>query len=70
VTILADALGRNAMPSLRGLDLGGCRICDDGFVALVVSALEQNTSLKILNLAGSYCGERGCWESTAGMKVP
>jgi Ran GTPase-activating protein (RanGAP) involved in mRNA processing and transport len=44
-TILANALGRNAMPSLKRLDLSFCGIGDDGFVALV-AALEQNTSLQ------------------------
>jgi Ran GTPase-activating protein (RanGAP) involved in mRNA processing and transport len=58
-TILADALGRNALPSLKRLDLDYCPIDDDGFVALV-SALEQNTSLQILNLQGLQYGERGC----------
>jgi hypothetical protein len=57
-TILADALGRNAMPSLKRLDLNGCCIDDDGFVALV-SALEQNTSLHILNLQYNLFAERG-----------
>jgi Ran GTPase-activating protein (RanGAP) involved in mRNA processing and transport len=57
-TILADALGRNAMPNLKQLDLGSCGIYDDGFVALV-SALEQNTSLQILNLHGNHFYERG-----------
>jgi Ran GTPase-activating protein (RanGAP) involved in mRNA processing and transport len=56
--ILADALGRNAMPSLKRLDLGSCGIYDDGFVAMV-SALEQNTSLQILNLQGNHYDERG-----------
>jgi Ran GTPase-activating protein (RanGAP) involved in mRNA processing and transport len=55
--ILADALGRNAMPSLKGLDLDHCGIYDDGFVALV-SALEQDTSLQILNLQGNHFDER------------
>jgi Ran GTPase-activating protein (RanGAP) involved in mRNA processing and transport len=62
-TIVAYALlGRNAMSSLKRLDLGSCCIDDDGFVALVciqVSALEQNTSLQILNLQDNYFGERG-----------
>jgi Ran GTPase-activating protein (RanGAP) involved in mRNA processing and transport len=57
-TVLADALRRNAMPSLKRLGLGWCRIDDDGFVALV-SALEQDTSLKILILSGNGFGERG-----------
>jgi Ran GTPase-activating protein (RanGAP) involved in mRNA processing and transport len=57
-TIIADALGRNAMPCLKRLDLGWCRIDDDGFVALV-SALEQNTSLQILNLQYNPFAERG-----------
>jgi Ran GTPase-activating protein (RanGAP) involved in mRNA processing and transport len=58
VTILADALGRNAMPNLKQLELDCCDIGDDGLVALV-SALEQNDSLQILNLAGNNVGERG-----------
>jgi hypothetical protein len=58
VTLLADALGRNAMPSLKQLDLNYCGIEDDGFVALV-SALEQNASLQILSLARNNFGERG-----------
>jgi hypothetical protein len=57
-TILADALGRNAMPSLNQLDLSYCGLDDDAFVALV-SALEQNTCLKILKLRGFDFGERG-----------
>jgi Ran GTPase-activating protein (RanGAP) involved in mRNA processing and transport len=57
-TILADAFGRNAMPSLKRLDMGWCDIEDDGFVALV-SALEQNTSLQILDLTCNDFGERG-----------
>jgi hypothetical protein len=46
------------MPSLKRLHLAGCGIEDDGLVALV-SALEQNSSLKCLCLAGHYFGERG-----------
>jgi Ran GTPase-activating protein (RanGAP) involved in mRNA processing and transport len=57
-TILADALRRNTMPSLKRLDLRSCGIDDDGFVTMV-SALEHNTSLQFLNLAGNYFGERG-----------
>jgi Ran GTPase-activating protein (RanGAP) involved in mRNA processing and transport len=57
-TILANALGRDAMPSLKRLDLTDCGIDDDGFVALV-SALVQNTSLQILNLRGNHFCERG-----------
>jgi Ran GTPase-activating protein (RanGAP) involved in mRNA processing and transport len=57
-TILVDALGRNAMPNLKQLDLGLCGIDDDGFVALV-SALEQNTSLQILELPYNHFTERG-----------
>jgi hypothetical protein len=58
-TILADVLGRNTMPSLKRVDLGNCCIKDDGFVALV-SALEQNTSLEILNFQyNDGFGERG-----------
>jgi Ran GTPase-activating protein (RanGAP) involved in mRNA processing and transport len=57
-TILADALGRNAMSSLKRLNLCRCDKVVDGFVALV-SALEQNTSLQILMLEGNAFGERG-----------
>jgi Ran GTPase-activating protein (RanGAP) involved in mRNA processing and transport len=57
-TILADALGHNAMPSLTRLDLSWCGIDDDGFVTLV-SALEQNTSLQILDFKYNDFGERG-----------
>jgi hypothetical protein len=57
-TILADALRHNVMPSLKGLHLDNCSIEDDGFVALV-SALEHNTSLQILDLQGNHFGERG-----------
>jgi Ran GTPase-activating protein (RanGAP) involved in mRNA processing and transport len=58
VTILAKALGRNAIPNLQELDLFRCGIEDDGIGALVL-ALEQNTSLQILNLAGNNFGEQG-----------
>jgi hypothetical protein len=57
-TILADALGRNAMPSLTRLELGWCCIDDDGCVVLV-SALEQNASLQILDFKYNDFGERG-----------
>jgi Leucine-rich repeat (LRR) protein len=57
-TILADALGLNAMPSLKQLDLCACDIEDDGIVALV-SALEQNTSLQILILDYNTFNQRG-----------
>jgi Ran GTPase-activating protein (RanGAP) involved in mRNA processing and transport len=57
-TLLADALGRSAMPNLKELDLSCCHIDDDGIVALV-SALEQNTILQILNLDRNRFGERG-----------
>jgi Ran GTPase-activating protein (RanGAP) involved in mRNA processing and transport len=58
VTILANALEDNAMPSLKHLQLANCGIRDDGFGALV-SALEQNTSLQILDLKNNTFGERG-----------
>jgi Ran GTPase-activating protein (RanGAP) involved in mRNA processing and transport len=58
-TILAHALGRNAMPNLKRLYLGGCHMSDDGFVALV-SALEQNTSLQILKLRRNHFAEQAC----------
>jgi hypothetical protein len=48
-SILARSLGKNALPNLKGLSLSHCLIGDDGFVMLV-SALEQNTSLLHLDL--------------------
>jgi Ran GTPase-activating protein (RanGAP) involved in mRNA processing and transport len=57
-TILADAFGRNAMPSLKDLMLDDCGIGDDGFAALV-SALEGNESLQLLSLKRNHIGERG-----------
>jgi hypothetical protein len=48
-TILSDASRRNVMPSLKRLDLHWCYIGSDGFVDMV-SALEQNTRLHILDL--------------------
>jgi hypothetical protein len=71
-TILADALRRNVMPNLKEPDLHWCHLDDNGFVALV-SALEQNTSLQILSLAGNDAfGERGFMalaESLPSIKV-
>jgi hypothetical protein len=52
-TILADALGRNALPSLKLLILDNCNIEDDGLVALV-SALEKNTGLQIISCLPGY----------------
>jgi Ran GTPase-activating protein (RanGAP) involved in mRNA processing and transport len=46
------------MPSLKRLNLCSCDIEDDGIVALV-SALEQNTSLQILDLGINVLNERG-----------
>jgi Ran GTPase-activating protein (RanGAP) involved in mRNA processing and transport len=57
-TILADALGHNAMPSLKRLILDGCGIDDEGFVALV-SSLERNESLRLLSLEENDIGEGG-----------
>jgi Ran GTPase-activating protein (RanGAP) involved in mRNA processing and transport len=57
-TILADALGHYAMPNLKELRLGSCGIDDDGCMALV-SALEQNTSLRFLDLKGNSFHKRG-----------
>jgi Ran GTPase-activating protein (RanGAP) involved in mRNA processing and transport len=48
-SLLADALGRNALPYLRRLSLSGCDIGDDG-IAVLVSALERNNSLVELEL--------------------
>jgi hypothetical protein len=57
-SLLATALGNNALPNLTRLSLYLCIIGDDGFMALV-SALEQNTSLLYLDLRNSYgFGER------------
>jgi Ran GTPase-activating protein (RanGAP) involved in mRNA processing and transport len=58
-TILADALGRKAMPSLKRICLDYCDIDDDGVVALF-SALEQNASLQSLDFKCNFFGERGC----------
>jgi Ran GTPase-activating protein (RanGAP) involved in mRNA processing and transport len=57
-TTLADALRRNAIPNFKRLDLQLCGICDDGFAALM-SALERNDSLQILDLKHHHFGERG-----------
>jgi Ran GTPase-activating protein (RanGAP) involved in mRNA processing and transport len=46
------------MPSLIRLDLGWCGMDDVGSVALV-SALEQNTSLQILDLKYNNVADRG-----------
>jgi Ran GTPase-activating protein (RanGAP) involved in mRNA processing and transport len=56
--IMADVLRNSTMPNLKRLDLGRCGIDDDGFVALV-SALEQNTTLQILDFKYNRFGERG-----------
>jgi Leucine-rich repeat (LRR) protein len=48
-SLLARALGKNALPNLTRLSLYSCGIGDDEIIALV-SALEQNTSLLHLNL--------------------
>jgi Ran GTPase-activating protein (RanGAP) involved in mRNA processing and transport len=48
-TLIARALRNNALPNLTRLSLFACGIGDDGFIALVL-ALEQNTSLLILDL--------------------
>jgi Ran GTPase-activating protein (RanGAP) involved in mRNA processing and transport len=60
-TILADALGRKAMSSLKRLTISTCGIEDDGLVALV-STLVQNTSLQIFDFRDNYFGTRGCME--------
>jgi hypothetical protein len=54
-SLLARALGDNALPSLARLSLFYCGIGDDGFIALV-SALEQNTSLLSLDLRNNSLG--------------
>jgi Ran GTPase-activating protein (RanGAP) involved in mRNA processing and transport len=51
-------MGRNDMPNLKQLELGNCKIDDDGLVTLV-SALEQNTALHILDFGYNCFGERG-----------
>jgi Ran GTPase-activating protein (RanGAP) involved in mRNA processing and transport len=48
-SLLARALGMNALPSLSRLSLSNFGIGDDGCTALV-SALKQNTSLLELDL--------------------
>jgi Ran GTPase-activating protein (RanGAP) involved in mRNA processing and transport len=49
-SLVARALGNNALANLTRLSLSICGISDDGFIALV-SALEQNTSLLHLDLS-------------------
>jgi hypothetical protein len=51
-TLLAVALGKNALPNLTRLSLSYCEIDDAGFIALV-SSLKQNTSLLQLGLSGN-----------------
>jgi hypothetical protein len=43
-------LGKNALLNLTSLSFSNCDIGDDGLIALVGSALEQNTSLLYLDL--------------------
>jgi Ran GTPase-activating protein (RanGAP) involved in mRNA processing and transport len=52
-SLLARALGKNALPNLTRLSLSYCGIGDDGCIALV-SALKKNTSLLHLDLCGSF----------------
>jgi Ran GTPase-activating protein (RanGAP) involved in mRNA processing and transport len=49
VSLLADALGRNALPYLGRLSLSNCCVGGDG-IAVLVSALERNNSLVELQL--------------------
>jgi Ran GTPase-activating protein (RanGAP) involved in mRNA processing and transport len=57
-SLLARSLGNNALPNLTCLYLSDCGIDDDGFVPLI-SALEQNSSLLVLDLSYNYgFGER------------
>jgi Ran GTPase-activating protein (RanGAP) involved in mRNA processing and transport len=53
-SLLTGSLGKNALPNLTRLCLSNCMIGDDGFIMLV-SALEQNTSLLQLDLR-DYAG--------------
>jgi Ran GTPase-activating protein (RanGAP) involved in mRNA processing and transport len=48
-SLLARALGHNALPNLARLSLSYCGISDEGFIAMI-SALEQNNSLLHLDL--------------------
>jgi Ran GTPase-activating protein (RanGAP) involved in mRNA processing and transport len=70
-SLLATALGNNALPNLTRLTLWLCD-GDDGFTALVL-ALKQNTSLLYLNLQNNYgFSERAFWvlaESLPEIKV-
>jgi Ran GTPase-activating protein (RanGAP) involved in mRNA processing and transport len=52
-TLLARALGEDTLPNLTHLSLSECDIGDDGFIALVL-ALEQNTSLRHLDLGHNH----------------
>jgi Leucine-rich repeat (LRR) protein len=58
--LLARSFGRNALPNLSRLSLFQCRICDDGFIALV-SALEPRTSLLHLDLRCSVGFSEGAF---------
>jgi Ran GTPase-activating protein (RanGAP) involved in mRNA processing and transport len=52
-SLLARCLGNNMLPNLTRLSLTNCGIREDGFIMLV-SALEQNTSLLHLDLCNNY----------------
>jgi Leucine-rich repeat (LRR) protein len=55
VRLAIRSLRNNALPTLTSLSLDNCGIGDDGFIALV-SALEQNTSLLLLDLRRNHFG--------------
>jgi Ran GTPase-activating protein (RanGAP) involved in mRNA processing and transport len=71
-SLLARALGNNAVPSLTRLSLSDCRIGNDGFSALM-SALEEKTSLLHLELRYNYDLSEGAFlalaESLPNIKV-
>jgi hypothetical protein len=57
-TVLAVALRRQTLPSLRCLQLAGCGIYGDAFAALI-SSLEENETLEVLDVLGVPFSVRG-----------
>lgn len=57
-SLLADALGRNAMRQLRRLHLDTCTLGDDCLAAFS-SALERNDTLLLLSMEGNEFGNPG-----------
>jgi Ran GTPase-activating protein (RanGAP) involved in mRNA processing and transport len=58
-SLLADNLRLRTLPSLKYLHLNNCGISDDGLVVLV-SALEENKTLKTVDLEDNAFSVQGC----------